>query len=455
MRVGRIEFVNCFPLYHHFARELAALGVAATIVEGNPAVLNEMLVSGAIDVALPSSIAFARNAAELALLPQVSISSFGAVDSVQLFTRVPLNDVRRVALTEKSATSICLLKVLCREWGLEPEFAPRRGSLAEVLVDFDGLLLIGDEALYVLRAEVYPYHYDLGAEWQEVTGLPMVFAVCAARRALRGRPAGGGSRRGGGPAGLARRLRRAPGRDGRRRGAALRFQPALPRGVLREAQVRLHARVPRRSGRVLPAGRGHRRARAGPRRRCGRRGDAGGRPVPAPTRPAPLVSCTSLTFRRPIPADYERVVGVMVAWWGGRDLRPMLPKIFFEHFRSTSLIVEHEDELIGFLVGFLCPDHDDEAYIHFAGVHPAWRRAGLARDMYRRFFAIARARGRTVVRAVTGPTNASSIAFHTALGFAILPGDEEVDGLPVIVDHGPQGDHVVRFELIPGNENDA
>jgi chorismate dehydratase len=182
VRVGRIEFVNCFPLYNHFERELDARGVSATIVEGYPSALNERLMRGAIDVALPSSIAFARGAAELALLPQVSISSFGAVDSVQLFTRVPLNEVRRIALTEKSATSICLLKVLCREWGLEPEFAPRRGSLAEVLADFDGLLLIGDEALYVLRAEVYPHHYDLGAEWQKVTGLPMVFAVCAARR---------------------------------------------------------------------------------------------------------------------------------------------------------------------------------------------------------------------------------------------------------------------------------
>lgn len=159
------------------------------------------------------------------------------------------------------------------------------------------------------------------------------------------------------------------------------------------------------------------------------------------------MSCTSLTFRRPIPADYERVMGVMVAWWDGRDLRPLLPKIFFEHFRSTSLVVEHEDELIGFLVGFLCPDHDEEAYLHFVGVDPAWRRSGLASDLYRRFFALARANGRTVVRAVTGPVNTGSIVFHTSLGFAVLPSDEEVDGLRVTVDHGPQGDHVVRFEL--------
>jgi chorismate dehydratase len=182
VRVGRIEFVNCFPLYHHFERELAARGVSASIVEGYPAALNGMLVDGAIDIALASSIAFARGSGELVLLPEVSISSFGAVDSIQLFARTPLAHIRRVALTEKSATSICLLKVLCREWGIEPEYAPREGPLSEVLEDFDALLLIGDEALHLLRVEAYPHHFDLGAEWKSVTGLPMVYAVCAARR---------------------------------------------------------------------------------------------------------------------------------------------------------------------------------------------------------------------------------------------------------------------------------
>ena len=182
VRVGRIEFVNCFPLYHHFERELEARGVGAAIVEGYPAALNEMLEQGAIDVTVSSSIAFARNADSQILLPQVSISSYGAVDSIQLFARTPLAQIRRVALTEKSATSICLLKVLCREWGIEPEFAPRQGPLSEVLEDFDALLLIGDEALHLLRVEAYPHHFDLGAEWKSVTGLPMVYAVCAARR---------------------------------------------------------------------------------------------------------------------------------------------------------------------------------------------------------------------------------------------------------------------------------
>lgn len=159
------------------------------------------------------------------------------------------------------------------------------------------------------------------------------------------------------------------------------------------------------------------------------------------------MSCTGLTFRRPIPGDWERVMAVMPAWWNGRDLRAMLPRVFFEHFRGTSLLVEHEDKLVAFLVGFLCADHADEAYVHFAGVAPEWRRTGLAGDLYRRFFALARENGRTAVRAVTAPVNTGSIAFHTALGFSILPGDGEIDGVPVTVAHGPYGDHLVRFEL--------
>jgi ribosomal protein S18 acetylase RimI-like enzyme len=167
------------------------------------------------------------------------------------------------------------------------------------------------------------------------------------------------------------------------------------------------------------------------------------------------MSCTSLIFRRPIPDDWERVMAVMPTWWDGRDLRSMLPRVFFDHFRGTSIVVEHEDALIGFLVGFCCPDHDDEAYIHFAGVHPAWRRVGLARDLYRRFFGLARAEGRSVVRACTAPVNTGSIAFHTALGFSVLPGDDEVDGVPVTTDHGPQGHHVVRFQLFLEPEAEA
>jgi chorismate dehydratase len=181
-RVGRIDFVNCFPLYLHFEEESASRGVQADVVAGSPTALNRMLVEGSIVMALPSSIEFARHHDALDLLDGLAIGSYGAVDSVQLFSRVPVREMTRVALSEKSATSVCLLKVLCREWGVEPEFVPRRQPLADTLADCDGLLLVGDEALHLLRAGVYPLNVDLGEAWRQIIGLPMVFAVCAARR---------------------------------------------------------------------------------------------------------------------------------------------------------------------------------------------------------------------------------------------------------------------------------
>jgi hypothetical protein len=148
-----------------------------------------------------------------------------------------------------------------------------------------------------------------------------------------------------------------------------------------------------------------------------------------------------------VPGDWDRVQGVLPSWWGGRDLRALLPRLFFHHFRATSFVVEHGGELAAFFVGFLCPTHDDEAYVHFVGVDPAHRGRGVARSLYERFFGLALADGRTVVRAVTAPGNAGSVEFHRRMGFEVVPGDGEIDGIPVWFDYDGPGEHRVRFEL--------
>lgn len=166
------------------------------------------------------------------------------------------------------------------------------------------------------------------------------------------------------------------------------------------------------------------------------------------------LATAELSVRNAGPEDWERVVAVMLDWWTGRDLRDLLPRVFFDHFGSTSLIVEHDDELVAFLVGFVCPTHEDEAYIHFVGVDPVWRRSGLASDLYRRFYRIAEDQGRSVIRAVTSYVNTSSIAFHKQLGFALMPGNAEIDGVPVQIEPGWVEEGVVRFELNRGGEHD-
>lgn len=143
-----------------------------------------------------------------------------------------------------------------------------------------------------------------------------------------------------------------------------------------------------------------------------------------------------LRLRTATPSDYDRIAAVVDDWWG-RPVSQALPRLFLDHFHATSAVAEAGDELAGFLIGFLSPSLPDAAYAHFVGVHPARRGAGLARVLYERFFALAAADGRTVVRAVTASVNAPSIAFHTALGFTVTA--------PVPGYDGP-GDVKVRFE---------
>jgi ribosomal protein S18 acetylase RimI-like enzyme len=131
-----------------------------------------------------------------------------------------------------------------------------------------------------------------------------------------------------------------------------------------------------------------------------------------------------VTIRNAERSDYDRISPLVDDWWGGRQMRALLPRLFFEHFRETSFVAEEDGELVAFLNGFLSQSFPDEAYIHFVGVRPDRRGGGLASELYERFFAVARAHGRSVVRCVTSPANEGSVAFHRALGFEVERGDE-------------------------------
>ncbi|MDQ3894941.1 MAG: menaquinone biosynthesis protein [Actinomycetota bacterium] len=162
IRLGRISYVNMAPVFFR-------LSVEVEEVPGVPTELNRQLLDGDVDLAPISSIEYARNADRLRILPRLCVSSEGAVDSIQLVSRVPLERIRAVAVTPESATSVALTKVLLPEAEHVPLEEPA-----------DAKLLIGDAALKSAFEDPTP-HYDLGRLWLERTGLPMVFAVWAAR----------------------------------------------------------------------------------------------------------------------------------------------------------------------------------------------------------------------------------------------------------------------------------
>ena len=160
IRLGRISYVNMAPVF---------FGLDAPVEEvvGVPTELNNLLLEGGVDLAPISSIAYARNADELRLLPRLCVSSEGAIDSIQLVSRTPPERVRSIAVTPESATSVVLARVLFPDAEQVP--------LDE---EAEAMLLIGDAALRSAFEDPAP-HYDLGRLWTERTALPMVFAVWA------------------------------------------------------------------------------------------------------------------------------------------------------------------------------------------------------------------------------------------------------------------------------------
>jgi len=167
VRLGRISYVNMAPVFYRLEADVEE-------VQGVPTELNRRLVAGEIDLAPISSIEYARHAATLRILPRLCVSSEGAVDSIQLVSRVPLEHVRTVAVTPESATSVVLTKVLLPEAHQVP-----LGGAGSSAHEAEAKLLIGDAALKSAFEDPTP-HYDLGRLWLERTGLPMVFAVWAA-----------------------------------------------------------------------------------------------------------------------------------------------------------------------------------------------------------------------------------------------------------------------------------
>lgn len=179
-RVGHIQFLNCLPLYAGLVQSGALLDV--DLYKDTPDALSDALVRGDLDVGPISLVEALRHADQLRVLPDLAVGSDGPVLSVVLVAEKPLDQLETVALATTSRTSVLLARMLLEDrHHTTPRYVTCPPDLTAMLLEADAAVLIGDPAL---RATHEPdlTTYDLGAEWKEWTGLPMVFAVWAARR---------------------------------------------------------------------------------------------------------------------------------------------------------------------------------------------------------------------------------------------------------------------------------
>lgn len=177
-RVCAVSFLNTTPLVwgmlHGAQRELFELEFRI------PAECADRVAAGDADIGILPSFELTR--LDVAVIPGCGIACHGPVRSILLVSSCPAAEIRRLAADASSRTSVQLARVILqRKYGAAPQVVAQPPDLPAMLRAADAALIIGDPALR-LDPESLPFHvYDLGQEWVEMTGLPMVFAVWAGR----------------------------------------------------------------------------------------------------------------------------------------------------------------------------------------------------------------------------------------------------------------------------------
>ncbi|MGI8671176.1 MAG: menaquinone biosynthetic enzyme MqnA/MqnD family protein [Luteitalea sp.] len=177
IRVGAVGFLNARPLVHGLDAQ-----PVLTLRLDVPSVCADLLHAGHIDIGLVPAIELLRGPVTYDVVPGLAIGCRGAVNSVAIFTRVPIDRVRRLALDVSSRSSVGLARVLCRQqFDIDPVLVDAAPDLAAMLDFAEAALLIGDPALQAPWQALGAEKIDLGEAWQTLTGLPFVFAVWAAQ----------------------------------------------------------------------------------------------------------------------------------------------------------------------------------------------------------------------------------------------------------------------------------
>ena len=178
LRISAISYLNTAPLMWDF--EHGEAGRSFDISYTLPSDCARSLADGTADIGIIPAAAYAEIPG-LSILPEVAIASRRAVRSILLVSKLPIEQVRTVALDTSSMTSVALMKILFEKWlGGGRTYTSMAPNVEQMLAKHDAGLLIGDPALMVDRAH---YHtLDLAEEWIRYTGKPFVFAFWAVRR---------------------------------------------------------------------------------------------------------------------------------------------------------------------------------------------------------------------------------------------------------------------------------
>ena len=180
LKISAVSYLNTIPFIHGLKQ--SELIKTIDLQLDYPSICADKLINGTVDLALVP-VAVIPKLKEAYIISDYCIGANGAVDTVCLYSDVPIEEIESIALDYQSRTSVALLRVLLKEyWQLNPELKKANVGFEENIKGNHAALVIGDRA-FALNTK-HAYIYDLSAIWKEMTGLPFVFAAWVANTKL-------------------------------------------------------------------------------------------------------------------------------------------------------------------------------------------------------------------------------------------------------------------------------
>ena len=180
IKVAAVSYLNTKPLVHEF--EQGAMIDELELIFDYPSKVAAMLINDQVDLGLVP-VAVIPQIKNAEIISDYCIAASGPVASVCLFSNVPIEEIKTVILDYQSRTSVALLKILMKDfWKINPEIIAAEKEFDQEIKGDKAGLIIGDRAL--LQLKHFPFVYDLAEVWQQMTGLPFVFAAWVANKKL-------------------------------------------------------------------------------------------------------------------------------------------------------------------------------------------------------------------------------------------------------------------------------
>jgi len=173
-----VSYLNTTPFIYGIQQKLPDSEFELALE--HPAKCASVLLEGKVDIGLVP-VAALPELEGYQIISDYCIGCNGEVETVCLYSDVPLSEIQTIYLDYQSKTSVNLIKILAKElWKINPTWKEADTHYIDNITGKTAGLVIGDRTFDLV--EKYRYTFDLGVEWKRLTGLPFIFACWVAKK---------------------------------------------------------------------------------------------------------------------------------------------------------------------------------------------------------------------------------------------------------------------------------